>query len=85
VIKIPTMKCGHQGLGLHEGRRICPICFGLTPEAEIINDDEQKLEGRKASCLYCGKLVDSDSSLQFFVHTPSQREDQFYCGCLGWD
>lgn len=27
----------------------------------------------------------SSTNLAFFAHKPDQAEDEFYCGCWGWD
>lgn len=79
------MKCGHAGNATHNGKLVCVICFGLTPDAEIVAGTAPDLTGRKAKCGYCGKLTDSKTSLPFFEHRPNCKYDGYYCGCWGWD
>ena len=79
------MKCGHAANATHNGKPVCAICFGLTPDAEIVADTAPDLTGRKARCGYCGKLTDSKTSLPFFEYRPNCKYDGYYCGCRGWD
>ena len=83
----PLMKCGHTALS-HDpktGKPVCPICIGIVPEAEIVDENPPSLEGREARCTYCGKVKPSDASLPFFESRPDDRFDNFYDGCRGWD
>ena len=79
------MKCGHAANATHDGKPICAICFGITPDAEIIADTAPDLTGRKARCKYCSEVRDSKASLPFFEYRPKQKTDSFYCGCRGWN
>ena len=79
------MKCGHAANATHNGKPVCAIYFGLTPDAEIVAGTAPDLTGRKARCNYCGEIVDSKASLPFFEYRPEQEYDSFYCGCWGWD
>lgn len=79
------MKCGHAANATHNGNPVCAICFGLTPDAEIIADTAPDLTGRKAMCSQCGRITDSSENLLFFEYRPEQEYDSFYCGCKGWN
>ena len=79
------MKCGHAANATHNGKPVCAICFGFTPDAQIVADTAPDLTGRKARCGYCGKLTDSKISLPFFEYRPNCKYDSYYCGCWGWD
>ena len=79
------MKCRHAANATHNGKPVCAICFGLTPDAEILADTAPDLTGRKARCGFCGKLTDSKISLPFFEYRPDMDTDSYYCGCWGWD
>lgn len=79
------MKCGHVAQSEINGKPVCVICYGLTPDAEIVAETEPDLTGRKAKCGYCGKLTDSKTSLPFFEYRPDMDTDSYYCGCMGWD
>jgi len=92
------MKCGHTANAekiLDDGTRMsaCAICRCFEV-AETIPD----LTGRKARCGYFGKTfrhrgrevtcsgeVDSKLSLAFFEHKPNSKNDEYYCGCWGWN
>lgn len=41
--------------------------------------------GGKCSRKKCECLVPSDFGLPFFRYRSDKAEDQFFCGCLGWD
>lgn len=46
----------------------------------------EELAGREAVCIYgCGERRQSAPELAFFKHRPELAEDEFYCGCRGWD
>lgn len=81
------MKCGHVALGTDkDGKPVCPICIGLRPESRQEDDVRLKaLHGRVARCVYCGTGTLSSSLPPFFGHTPTEKEDTYYCGCRGWD
>lgn len=81
----PMMKCGHAANAERNGKPVCVIHFGLTPDAEIV-DGEMNLTGRFAHCGYGPHArVPSSTSLAFFEYKPDQDEDRYYCGCYGWD
>lgn len=42
------------------------------------------LTGRMARC-YCSNMVPSDINLAFFKYRPNKVQDEFFCGCGGWD
>lgn len=79
------MKCGHIAQSTLNGNPVCVICYGLTPDAEIVAETEPDLTGRKATCAYCGKKVNSNKNLPFFEYRPDRDTDSYYCGCGGWD
>lgn len=79
------MKCGHVAQSKIDGKPVCVICLGLTPDAEIVAETEPDLTGRKARCKYCGEIVDSKASLPFFEYRPDMETDSYYCGCRGWN
>lgn len=80
------MKCGHAANAVDkDGNPICGICYGMTPDAAIIDERTPDLTGRKARCADCGKLTDSRTDLPFFQHRPYAEYDSYYCGCYGWD
>ena len=76
----PLMKCGHTANAQTlSGEPCCAICNCY----EIKN--KESLDGRKAKCSSCGKIVDSEYDLPFFRFEPDKEYDSFYCGCWGWD
>jgi len=80
------MKCGHVAQGVDsKGNPVCVICVGITPDAEIIEDNLPDLNSRIAICTYCGKTRPSDFGLPFFEYRPDKRLDKWYDGCLGWN
>lgn len=79
------MKCGHVANATHNGKPVCAICFGLTPDAEIVADTTPDLTGRKAMCSQCGHETVSNENLPFFEYRPNCKYDSYYCGCRGWD
>ena len=86
------MKCGHTANSTiidDAGNKLpaCVICCCTE-----VDNNRPSLEGRKARCCDCGKLVDSDWKLPFFKYKGTWykvfkkvNEDEFYCGCNGWD
>lgn len=80
------MKCGH--VVYSRDIPICPICFGLNKDAELVEHEhfeEGSLNGRTARCVYCQNEVSSDFNLPFFKYRPGASYDEFYDGCYGWD
>lgn len=86
----PMMKCGHAANATtkRDGKDIpsCVIC-SPKPEATIIDDAPDSLEGRMAKCAYrdCKSAQPSSSNLAFFEHKKDKPTDEYYCGCRGWD
>ena len=83
------MQCGHVANAFDaDGKPICAICApdekGMTVE-RIVEGETDGLEGRKARCTWCGRVVDSKWSLPFFAYSAKHKEDSYYCGCGGWD
>lgn len=81
------MKCGHAANAISNGKPVCAICIGLTPDAEIIAE-MPNLVGRKSRCAYyrgCKSEVDSNTNIAFFEHLPDKEHDRYYCGCHGWN
>lgn len=78
------IKCGHTSTGFHKGKPCCIICLGLTSDAEI-TIEPALLEGRLAECNECGREVNVAMDLPFFRHIAKNKNDQYYCGCRGWD
>lgn len=69
------MECGHTANAKREiekGKYIpcCAICAGGSDDKKSITVAENvpNLEGREASCSYCGKKVPSSFSLAFFEY-----------------
>ena len=74
-----------------------PYCvFEYTPENMTCNKKRKvnkkpkqgikpiDLTGRKAKCICCGKIADSDfDKLPFFRYDPEEEYDAYYCGCQG--
>ena len=75
------MKCGHAANAkTATNRPACAICGCLE-----IAEEQPNLIGRKAKCFYCGKKTDSSLDLPFFEYCADKKEDEYYCGCMGWD
>lgn len=66
----PLMKCGHTATGNVTGtnKRVCVSCYGISPGADVINENAPSLEGRKSKCTYCKTVVDSSYALPFFEY-----------------
>lgn len=79
------MKCGHTTSATNtEGKPVCPICAGITPNAYIIEENIPNLTGRIASCTFCGKKRESDFNLPFFEYRSDKDSDNWVCyRCLG--
>lgn len=75
------MKCGHTANGTTmDGKPYCVIC-----NCKEVREDKPSLEGRKAKCGWCERMVDSNYNLPFFEYKPNEEYDEYYCGCNGWD
>jgi hypothetical protein len=84
--ELPMMKCGHRAQATDKsGKPICAICFGLTPDAEIVDEAPPDLTGREATCCCCRKATKSSPELPFFTYRENYSTDSYYCGCRGWD
>ena len=79
------MKCGCVANATCNGKPICAIHAGLTPDAAIVSDTQPDLTGRKARCPDCKGTVNSSFDLAFFAYRPEREFDSFYCGCRGWN
>lgn len=75
------MKCGHVAMA-HDmnGNPYCVIC-----DCGEIDEERPSLEGRVASCSYCGHIEKSSYDLPFFEYRKDKDTDEYYCGCKGWD
>lgn len=84
-ISMPLMQCGcrAQGINMGTGKPCCIVHHGC-PEAEL-EAPEPDLTKRTAKCSYCSTREPSSLDLPFFVHQPNKPEDDYYCGCRGWD
>lgn len=83
----PMMKCGHAANAKDQhGNWSCVICIGIKPGASEIDPNPPSFQGRFAHCAY-GKhaRVPSSPDLAFFESHPDKPEDEYYCGCRGWD
>ena len=77
----PLMKCGHTANAeTSDGKPCCVICACFE-----LAEKQPSLQGRKAKCSYCGKIVDSNYNLPFFEYKQEQEYDSYYCGCRGWE
>jgi len=83
---MPLMKCGCRASGTNAktNKPVCVVHAGLTPDAEIIVETPN-LAGREAKCAYCSNKKPSSLSLPYFVYHSNQCQDEYYCGCFGWD
>ena len=80
------MKCGHVALGsLNGGKPVCPMCIGILPGADEVDEETPDLTGREAHCQSCGNARPSDLSLPFFEYHSKHDRDSYYCGCRGWE
>lgn len=95
----PIMACGCAANAVRgDGLPVCVIHLG-SPGATQVAATQPDLTGRKARCTYARRgphdghsggrpepqPVDSSTRLPFFKHCPDQPEDDYYCGCWGWD
>lgn len=78
------MKCGHtaNAVSIRDGQKIpyCIICGCAT-----IEPNKPVLTGRKAKCIWCDQIRESDDHLPYFEYKPNSDFDSYYCGCGGWD
>ena len=80
------MKCGHTANATDsDGKPVCAICAGLTPNAKIVDNKKPDLKGRIAKCNSCSRTTSSSYNLAFFEYKPDKEQDSYYCGCYGWD
>lgn len=84
-MKNPMMKCGHAANAVNkEGLPCCAICAGLTPNADIVDENfGDRLEGRMAICPHCKKTVPSSLSLAFFEYRGSGSKWEENCKNCG--
>jgi hypothetical protein len=75
------MKCGHVAMA-HDikGNPYCIIC-----DCKEVAEELPSLEGRMATCSYCGHEKKSSFDLPFFEYRKDKKTDEYYCGCKGWD
>ena len=88
------MTCGHTANAVNEDKKpVCVMCMCYD-----VKNDKPSLEGRKARCVYSHdnhysrnggavipQPVDSRWDLPFFKYNENYKEDEYYCGCFGWD
>ena len=78
------MKCGHAANAetYVNGKKVpcCAICNCIEVE-----EHKPDLTGRMARCVDCGRREPSDWYLPFFEYRKDKDEDEYYCGCYGWD
>lgn len=71
------MKCGHAANAKNgkTGAPVCVICVGMTPDAEIVDENPPDLTGRIAVCTYrtCKQQRPSSSDLAFFEYQGDDR------------
>lgn len=64
-----TAKCFHAG--------------STKPQRRYANDECNY--GCRGNPICQCKEITSDTGLAFFQHRPDAKQDEFYCGCHGWD
>lgn len=75
------MTCGHIANGTTlNGKPYCIIC-----NCNKVAEQKPNLTGRFAKCVTCSNITESNYNLPFFEYKPDSEEDEYYCGCLGWD
>lgn len=75
------MKCGHVAMAQDiKGNPYCIIC-----DCKEVAEELPSLEGRMATCSYCGHERKSSYDLPFFEYRNDKKTDEYYCGCKGWD
>jgi len=86
------MACGHTAQGQRQdGSEVCVICVGSHPGADVPASTTPDLTGRKAVCgshrgpTPAAGWPDSSLRLAFFEYRPLRNNDEYYCGCWGWD
>jgi hypothetical protein len=76
-----AMACGCSNSGCYSNEKpSCPI-HGTK---EILKE-KPLLISRMARCHQCGEKEPSSWLLAFFRYKPEHGNDEFYCGCYGWD
>lgn len=79
------MMCGCLSTGVDaKGRPVCASHVGIEPGAEVVNENPPNLDGRRAKCRYCENIRPSGFNLPYFRWNP-EGEDEWYCGCRGWN
>lgn len=79
------MRCGCVAQGkTKDGKPVCVTHSGIKDGAHEIETNLPNLDGRKAKCCHCGKVVESKLDLPYFEHHPNSKFDGYYSGCLGW-
>lgn len=75
------LTCGHAANSTdYANRPACAIC-GVVKLASAVPD----LAGRLAMCVYADNVKPSAFYLAFFRYRPDRDNDEFYCGCFGWE
>lgn len=75
------LTCGHAANSTdYANRPACAICGVVKPAAQTPD-----LVGRLAMCQYGDTVKNSDALLAFFRYRPDRDNDEFYCGCYGWN
>ena len=82
---IKCRRCGKGGATQNlDGRTARCTYFGKTkPRKRYANDECNYGCHGKPTC-NCGEQP-SDFNLAFFKYKPKSIQDEFYCGCFGWD
>ena len=72
---------------------VAPNLIGRTARCTYYKKNKPKRRYANDECNYgckgkdtcnCGAVA-SNINLPFFKHKPSEEQDEFYCGCFGWD
>ena len=78
------MECGHivNSVSVINGEKkpYCIICGCST-----VKNNKPVLTNRKAKCIWCGQIRESNETLPFFEYKQNSDFDSYYCGCGGWD
>lgn len=67
------------------GKPVCVVHIGIKAGADEIDDRPPDFSRRVAKCGYCRRTEPSRLELPFFVSHPDWEQDEFFCGCRGWD
>ena len=77
------METNNKELNL-EGRTAKCSYYGHTKiNVRYANDECNYGCHGKGKC-ECGSMP-SNTNLAFFKYKPEEEQDEFYCGCMGWD